>query len=164
MKRRTLLAVVGSGLLAGCTDAGGGTDTTTGPSTTEPSATPTATPTESGPTYAQTFRSKVESEVSVLSLDGGDPVELAYTSTATTREEVVTEMAYVAGFYADVVDDGWSVSRLNATPTRSDGVVIGTWHVETEWAESFVTGDLSDEAYLRKVLETLTVEASPDGG
>ena len=56
-------------------------------------------------------------------------------------------------------------TAAEVTPIRSvDGVVIGEWRVESAWAESFVAGDLSDEAYLRRVLDTLTVEAAPDGG
>jgi hypothetical protein len=168
MRRRTLLAVLGSGLLAGCNSPSEPTESpTTAERTATPTATesPTATPTSTPePNYAQRFRSKVESQVSVLSLETGEAVDLAYTSTAATREEVVTEMAYVAGYYAEVVGDGWAVSALRATPTRSDGVVIGEWRVESAWAESFVAGDLSDEAYLRRVLDTLTVEAAPDGG
>jgi hypothetical protein len=174
MRRRTLLAVLGSGLLAGCNSP---SDPTERPTTAERTETPTATPTEAStatpteastgtpePNYARSFRSKVESQVSVLSLETADVAELAYTSTAATREEVVSELAYVAGYYAEVVGDGWPVTALRATPTRSDGVVIGEWRVESAWAESFDDGDLSDEAYLRTVLDTLTVEASPDGG
>jgi hypothetical protein len=167
MRRRTLLAVLGSGLLAGCNSPDEPTESPTTAERTATTDTATATPTDTAtpePNYAETFRSKVESQVAVLSLETGEAADLAYTSTASTREEVVTEMAYVAGYYADVVDDGWPVSALRATPTRSDGVVIGEWRVESGWAESFNAGDLSDEEYLRKVLGTLTVEASPDGG
>ena len=156
-------------MLAGCTSPGDSTESPTSAERTATTDTTTATETATAtstpePNYVQTFRSKVESQVSVLSLETADVADLTYTSTAGTREEVVTEMAYVAGYYADVVGDGWPVSALQATPTRSDGVVIGEWRVESAWAESFAAGDLSDEAYLRKVLGTLTVEASPDGG
>ncbi|MFC5368411.1 hypothetical protein [Salinirubrum litoreum] len=172
MRRRTLLAVLGSGLLAGCTSQSDPSETpapteqseTADPATDTATATETTQTTTSGPNYAQSFRSRVQSRVSVLSLETADVAELAYTSTAATREEVVTEMAYVAGYFAEVVGDGWSVTTLRATPTRSDGVVIGEWRAESAWAESFVAGDLSDEEYVRRVLDTLTVEAAPDGG
>jgi hypothetical protein len=161
--------VLGSGLLAGCTSPSEPTESPTPAERTDTATTATDTPTPDAtataePNYAQTFRLKGESQVAVLSLETGDVADLAYTSTAATREEVVTEMAYVAGYYAEVVGDGWPVSALQATPTQSDGVVIGEWRVESAWAESFVAGDRSGEAYLRKVLGTLIVKASPDGG
>ena len=61
-------------------------------SPTDPTETPATTTT--APSYAQSCQSNGESQVSVLSLE---TVTLAYTSTATTREEVVTELVYVAG-------------------------------------------------------------------
>ena len=64
---------------------------------------------------------------------------------------------------AEAVEAGWDVERLAATPTRSDGVTIGSWHVETEWAREHNAGELGDRAFLQRVLETLEVESTPTG-
>lgn len=44
---------------------------------------------------------------------------------------------------------------MDVTVLAADGSTAGTFHAEREWAESYNTGEISDEEYSQRVLQTL---------
>lgn len=86
----------------------------------------------------------------------GSTVELSYQTTATTEQAHAQEIGYIAGAYAYGVDQGWESDRLEATAMVGNQL-IGTWHIEAEWAQAHTDGEMSDEEYFTRILNTLEV-------
>ena len=95
--------------------------------------------------------------IGVDSLEQPGPiVELTYQTTATTEQGHAQEIGYIAGAYAYGVDQGWESDRLEATAMVGNQL-IGTWHIEAEWAQAHTDGEMSDEEYFTRILNTLEV-------
>lgn len=85
----------------------------------------------------------------------GDRFVVEYYSSAQTETEFAEEMGYLVGAYAGVVDEGYGGERMDVTVLAADGSTAGTFHAEREWAESYNAGEMSDEEYSQRVLQTL---------
>lgn len=84
-----------------------------------------------------------------------DRLVAEYYSNAQTETELAEEMGYLVGAYAGVVDEGYGGERMDVTVLAADGSTAGTFHAERGWAESYNTGEMSDEEYSQRVLQTL---------
>jgi hypothetical protein len=87
--------------------------------------------------------------------DGGRVAELSYTTETRTRRGVGEDIGVVAGVYAEAVDDGWKMVRLNVTVLKKDDGRIGEYIVRSAWAQEWIDDDMSDEEYTGRVAETL---------
>lgn len=88
----------------------------------------------------------------------GDVLSVDYDTTATTNEEIVEEISYLVGTYADIVDDGLETDRMDVTATEpDDDSERAYWYVESDWAEAYTAGELSEEELLALVLETVEI-------
>lgn len=85
----------------------------------------------------------------------GDTIALEYTSTATTRSEIVDEMGAVSGADIGLVDGGESASQLDVTILRADEKPVGTYQVKREWTVAVNNDEMTREEASFKVLQPL---------
>lgn len=175
---RTALALAMLLVLAGC--AGGGSSdeqtvvkTVIVERTPEPTPTAIETPT-AAPTVAQDVDAVSADEVRrELERQGVDVnlfrrantpergYVLSYTTRQTTQSGIATEMGFVAGVWAAFVDANDDTGEgLIVEVTAVDGEPIGYYEIKTAWAEEYMAGEISGEAYSALVL--LTLEAVED--
>jgi hypothetical protein len=82
-------------------------------------------------------------------------VYFEYTTQETTQMGIASEMGTVAGAYAGAVDQGWDVNRMEVTVLGPAGDEIGTYRVQTEWANQYQSGQITRDEFSRRVLQTL---------
>jgi hypothetical protein len=111
-------------------------------------------PDDDGTFTAGEFRAAVAENYRVETVRySGRQLELVYETDATSNEAFTGEVAAVAELYARYVSSGGDTERLRIVAT-SDGNRVGRLTVESSWARSFASGDLSREAYLSRIAET----------
>lgn len=177
MKRRKFIALTGGMVtLAGC--SGSNEETTTATTTTvKTTTTTTEIPTtstketttsrgdESGDLsndeILEAFRVTLrEQEYDIAKLRLNEPtstVQLDYRSTATTQEELAEEIGGVAGAFAEGVNQGWDVYYVDVIILDMNGEEVANYYIETGWAKQYNNGEISQEEYFSKILETLIV-------
>lgn len=158
LSRRALLAV-GTAALAGCNT---GSPRTTGTASdtptrtprsdrSDPSATPRPTPGSRDSFAAYLDRRSVR----VRALDReNERVTLRYVS-AGDSDRLSAEIGTVAGGFLREVEEGWGVSRLDATIVTSEDEPLARWHVRSAWLEQYRTGEISGSELSLKVLDSL---------
>lgn len=155
------------------------TPTFTPTPTPSPSPTPTSTPTPSPtPTPTSTVTSTPSKDdeyyttlMKVALRDQGFDVEsvkvangrdkggdknviIAYRSSATTTNEISTEMGSMTGVFAGAVKDGWDIDVMVVVMGDLQGTAVGTWYCEESWIQDYLEGSISDEELVVKVLGT----------
>ncbi|EMA38487.1 hypothetical protein C447_10042 [Halococcus hamelinensis 100A6] len=126
--------------------------------------TPTAIETETGdqgPEYYETLiQAGLSNEgVAVESVDTtAGSTYLEYTTISTTQGDLASEIGMVAGAYAFAIGDGYESSDMQVTVLGADGSEIGTYEVQSEWAEQYNNGEITGEEFSIRVLETLETE------
>lgn len=186
MYRRKFIALTGGIVaLSGC--AGGeGSDgepntTTKKEGTTTAKTTTTTTTTEEAQTQTQepttetddqqgdlsneeilmAFRMTLEDhdyEIEKLNInEETNTIILDHRSTATSQEDIAAEIGGVAGAFAEGVNQGWDVYYIDIIIQDASGEDIANYYIETGWAEQYNNGEISQEEYFTKILETLVV-------
>ena len=103
-----------------------------------------------------------QEDVSVDSIErDGQNATLSYTTIQTSESGLAQEIGKVAGAYAFAVGDGWDTERLNVKVLGADGTQIGTYRVESEWAQMYMNDEISAENFSLRVLSTLRSETTP---
>lgn len=88
-----------------------------------------------------------------------DVLSLEYYPLGTTEEEIMEEMGYITGVFAEAVEFGLEVERLQATALDIFDEPVSQWYVETEWAEAYNVGVMTaDELALEALLTLEPVE------
>lgn len=108
--------------------------------------------------YGQQFLNAINSElnVTVTGFEDGRTANLTYDTPASRGSSTAEEqIGYIAGAFAGLVGQGWSVDRLVATLTDSNGERY-RFNADAETAQAYVDGELTDEQYASEVLSTLT--------
>lgn len=106
------------------------------------------------------FEALVESEgmtVDTAEMQG-DTFVVEYRSSATTEQEILNEMGYVAGAYAGMVKEGHTSDRMEVAIFNQDGVKAGTFYVEYDWAEAFANDEITADEFALRVYSTLEAE------
>jgi hypothetical protein len=143
--------------------------------TPSPTATPTPEPTPSPtPTispsdddyYTDQLESSVQKEgISLQAIEvadgrsnGGDKmVIIGYRSSATTTTEVESEMEVSVEAFIDTVNHGWDIDGMVVILGEPDGTAAGQYHVEEEWIQSYLDGDISFETLMERIKDTIVV-------
>lgn len=158
MHRRSVLAAVGSSLLAGCSGRPGPGPTPVTPE--EPNDDGTAT---LGEFYALLEDSGVEryERLDVTAMEReGDVVRLSYASGATHEAEFVDELGTIAALYGVYVGNGGTTDRLVVTVEPNFEGQAERFRVETDWARRFDEGSLSGRELANEVLATVEYPTS----
>jgi hypothetical protein len=164
MHRRHYLAAATSALtiaLAGCS-GGDGADGAT-PTPTE------NTPTEETPDDAtpiepsgdiDVLRSALEDrdiDIDALFRDG-PYITLDYFTQAEseTDEQLDEEIVAVSQAFAETVDEyDQGLETLECLALVNEGEFLDQFDIQAEWARSYAAGELSDEEYTQRVIDTL---------
>lgn len=94
-------------------------------------------------------------DVESVTMDGANRmVMLNYYSTAQTEADLAGEVGYVGGSYAASVNMGWSPGVIDVHILDAHGNVAGSYYIESEWAQDYYDGRISDEEYFTLILET----------
>lgn len=80
---------------------------------------------------------------------------LEYYPLGLTEEEIVEEMGYITGAFAEAVEMGLEVERLHAIALDLTDTPISQWYVETEWAEAYNAGEISANELAMEAFLTL---------
>lgn len=78
-----------------------------------------------------------------------------YYPLGTTEEEIVEEMGYVTGAFAEAINMGLEVERLEATALNIADEPISEWYVEAEWAEEYNAGEMTANELALETMMTL---------
>lgn len=166
MHRRHYLAAATSALTIALTGCSGG-DGADG-------ATPTPTPTDDTPTEEtpdgstpiepsgdiDVLRSALEErdiEIHALFRDGAY-ITLDYFTQAEseTDEQLDEEIVAITRAFAEVVNEyDQGLETLECLALVNEGEFLDQFDVQAEWARSYAAGELSDEEYTQRVIDTL---------
>lgn len=108
--------------------------------------------------YGRQFLNAINSElnVTVTGFEEGRTANLTYDTPASSDSSTAEEqIGDIAGAFAGLVGQGWSVDRLVATLTDSDDE-RSRFNTDAETAQAYIDGELTDEQYVSEVLSTLT--------
>lgn len=173
MLRRGACALVPTGLSAGCAKTAGdspGTPTPAKRQTSVQDRLPDLPVADRWDVVGRAVEAAARTEVSDAAgfeaavEDGGPKVTSLKTTPslveltgapAPTEGGVARTVGLVAGAYAAFVRSGATVTRLNGTLETSGGEPFGSFQVTTDWAERYLRGAWSAEAYGEAVLGTL---------
>jgi len=86
---------------------------------------------------------------------GMDVLSFDYYPLGPTEDEIIEEMGYVTGAFAEAVNMGLEVERLEATALDIAGEPISEWYVETEWAEEYNAGEMTSNELALETMMTL---------
>jgi hypothetical protein len=90
--------------------------------------------------------------------NGGDKmVIIGYRSSATTTTEVESEMEVSVEAFIDTVNHGWDIDGMVVILGEPDGTAAGQYHVEEEWIQSYLDGDISFETLMERIKDTIVV-------
>lgn len=154
MRRRTVIATFGAGLLAGCAGLdGSGTGART-ITPVEPDDDGTATLGELRYLLSDNEVDRYENLDVRRLVRRGDTVELTYASTAADVNEFVGEMGTVAALYAVYVGNGGTTDRLTVTVEPSYEGQPTSFAVETDWVRAYNNDTMSGQALVNRVLRT----------
>lgn len=148
------------------------TTTTTKQSTTTTSTTTTRTSTPTTTTvspsnddyYTDLMRQTLESEgydvreirVANGRDNGGDKtVIVSVRSSATSTEELSSEIGAYTGVFVGAVEAGWDIDAMIVVVGNQNGEAVGTFYVKEEWVQRYLEGEITAEELSAKVLETL---------
>ncbi len=85
-----------------------------------------------------------------------DTFTVEYYVGGETEEEVTSEIGTLIGAYIDIVEGGLESDRMDVTAVdEDDDSDEAYWHVESDWAEAYLAGELSEEDVLDRVLPTV---------
>lgn len=96
-----------------------------------------------------------ELEVRDEGLMGSEILSLEYYPLGTTEDEIVEEMGYITGAFAEAINMGLEVDRLEATALDIADEPVSEWYVETEWAEAYNAGEMTANEVAMQALATL---------
>lgn len=169
-RREILTSVAGSvTILTGCTDSSGGS----GGDDTDNNGDRPCEDAEGGcgsesaarllEQYIQDnggFDAEVEVDENFLSTD-----DLSVTHTTTggsitgnsDSSEVLENISVIAYWFSAAVNDGFEVGNLSAEIiySFSSPDPLGTYSIERDWAEQFLSGELTEDEYYTTVYENL---------
>jgi hypothetical protein len=91
---------------------------------------------------------------------GDSLVDLRYSADVETEEDVGQSIGLIAGIYGEAVDDGWSHDRLEANLVTESNERVATYTVQTDWAQQWANDELTDDQYVRRVVETARLSGS----
>lgn len=149
-RRRYLVACALLGVgIAGCTG-----DDPAGPTETEAASAQT--------TYEEAFRDALEREgIEVLELAYDDGrVIVEYEPAARSEAGVQESIEVAARAYFDRVYGGWNAALLDVS-VSIDGSLVATWHMDSEWIDAYLDGEITREELGQRVEES--VERHDDG-
>jgi hypothetical protein len=92
-------------------------------------------------------------EVEVDQTDGITWVD--HTTYEGEPEELAVEIAGIAGAYSAMVDSGTDTEMLWVLVYHPSGELIAEWWIDSDWAQAYADGEITDEEYLALVLETI---------
>lgn len=176
MDRRTLLLAAGTLLSAGCsgvpdgapstptetpapTDAPRPTTTDTATPARSPSSEPTETPTPVD--YTGRLRERLSAagvETDYLAVEGKWAI-LDHYIEENTVDAAGSAIASVGTEFAAVAGMGWEVDGLDGTILDGDDHELATYRIKTVWARQFNAGSIDSRTYVRKIDDTMSVEA-----
>ncbi|WP_440764721.1 hypothetical protein [Natronorubrum sp. DTA7] len=84
-----------------------------------------------------------------------DEFVVEYSDTTETEAEFTNEVGTLVGAYIDIVNGGLEAERMDATVVDEDGSEQAYWQMESEWAEAYTDGELTEEDILDRVLPTV---------
>lgn len=85
-----------------------------------------------------------------------DEFVVEYSVDDATEDEATAEMRAVIGVYIDIVESGLESERMDVTEVdEDDDSDRAYWQMESEWAEAYIDGELTEEDVLERVLETV---------
>lgn len=113
---------------------------------------------ETGTDFVPQFRGPIESDLDVEIVElqvGAEAVDFEYeTDAPLDSEDGRYQIGFVAGRYARVVQSGWEAEQLRVVVTDGNGDRY-RWHVTAETARAWNADEVTDEEFVRRVLETI---------
>lgn len=105
----------------------------------------------------QQFLDTIESELDLVAtgLAENDGVGLRYeTPLEISTDDAESQIGYIAGIYAGLIDQGWTVERLVSTVTDGNGNQY-RFRVNTATARAFMNDQITADQYATEVLNSL---------
>ncbi|MWG34799.1 hypothetical protein [Halomarina oriensis] len=85
-------------------------------------------------------------------------VGVAYRTAQTTQDGLAAEMGVVGGAYAGLVGEGWETEGLFAQILDANSQRIGDFTVSAQSAQQFINGEISQDEYSLRILQSLEIE------
>ncbi|MFP4625922.1 MAG: hypothetical protein ACOC8O_00840 [Natronomonas sp.] len=95
--------------------------------------------------------------VTIETLEWNEEVlELEYTTEAETEDDLVDDVAVIAGSFAGIYDEhDIDIERFESFANTEDGDPFGSFYVDPEWAEQFKSDEITDIEYVELISETI---------
>jgi hypothetical protein len=88
--------------------------------------------------------------------NGGEKVlVLSYRSFATGTNDLASETAKIVGAFIGTVKTGFDCDSLMTVVGTANGGTAGTWYCTKEWKDSYLNGEMNDDALILKVLGSM---------
>ncbi len=87
----------------------------------------------------------------------GSTLHVEYVGYDASQEAIARDIGGVAGAYAGITSGGYESDRMEVTLRGADGSLVGTYYAESEWAQAYMDGEISDAEYATRVFETIEV-------
>jgi hypothetical protein len=92
--------------------------------------------------------------LSIKEQEEGRTLALKY-KTNSEQESFEQEMALIAGTFIGIKNyNEWDVGRFEATIKDNEEDIKGTWHIAEKWLEDYNNGDMSDEDFVSKIIDS----------
>lgn len=87
--------------------------------------------------------------------EDGDTTTLVYRTHHQDTDAVVDEILFIAGVYSGYADDTGKDGSLQVEVRDSYGDTLGTWSVSSSDARAFATGEISEDEYDQRVIDSI---------
>lgn len=87
--------------------------------------------------------------------EDGETTTLIYRTHHQDTDAVVDEILFVAGVYSGYADDTGKEGSLQVDVRDSYGDPLGTWSVSSSDARAFATGEISEDEYDQRVIDSI---------
>ncbi len=92
--------------------------------------------------------------LSIEEQEEGRTLALKY-ETKSEEGSFEKEMALIAGTFIGIKNyNEWDVGRFEATIKDNEEDIKGTWHIAEKWVEDYSNGEISDEDFVSKIIDS----------
>jgi hypothetical protein len=165
VQRRKYVATLGAALTTGLAGCGGNDSPPNDGAEDTPTGTPgsgTDSPRSDSEEWYSTYREALESnDIDVEFADvAGERMVVDYNTHTTNQEALVDEVRVVAETYAKVLEPDWELETaelwvLDPEIDDPQREAIMSYLVESQWARAWRDDELSDEAFMNNILDTV---------
>lgn len=84
-----------------------------------------------------------------------DPLRIEYETLAPGDGVPHQQVGQVITTFRNAIEEGWTITTIEATVTDGDGDLRGTWRMDEAWLRALEAGELSEVAFSQRVLDTI---------